>query len=340
MKSSLKPIIVLISVLFVVILVIPTIVVVPFSEKASGELIEERTTNPEATQIASGPTVDVAVYRSSLDSIENVPLEEYVIGVLSSEMPADFELEALKAQALAARTYIVKQMLSDENVGTPEGAIVSDTIVHQVYKNKEELKKLWGKDYSWKIEKITEAVYATQGQILTYDGDPITASFFSTSNGYTENSEDYWQNPSPYLKSVESPWDVNSPKFKSEKSIPVSQFEKSLGIALGDSNDLGKVTRTKSNRVDKVEIGGKTFSGRDVRTQLDLQSSDFTWTRVGDEIIITTKGYGHGVGMSQYGANGMAQEGKSYEEILSHYYKGVEIATADSFINQITAAKK
>jgi len=341
MKSSLKPIIVLVSVLFVVILVIPTIIVVPFSEKkASGELTEERTTNPETTQIASGPTVDVAVYRSSLDSIENVPLEEYVIGVLSSEMPADFELEALKAQSIAARTYIVKQMLSDENVGTPEGATVSDTVMHQVYKNKDELKNLWGKDYSWKMEKITEAVYATQGQILTYDGQPITASFFSTSNGFTENSEDYWQNPIPYLKSVESPWDVNSPKFTSEKSIPVSQFEKSLGIKVGDSKDLGKVTRTKSNRVEKIVINGKTFSGRDIRTHLDLQSTDFTWKRVGDEIIVTTKGYGHGVGMSQYGANGMAQEGKNYEQILTHYYNGVEIASADSFINKITAAKK
>jgi stage II sporulation protein D len=356
MKISLKPIIVLISAIFVVTLLIPTLIVIPYSEKASGKLTEEQqTTNPEKTQIASGPTVDVAVYRTNLKQIENVPLEEYVIGVLASEMPADFEIEALKAQALAARTYIFKTVMSGESEkldSTPDGAMVKDTVDHQVYKNKEELKNLWGSDYNWKIKKITEAVNATQGQILTFDGSPIEALFFSTSNGYTENSEDYWTNEIPYLRSVESPWDEKSKKFHGQVVLSVQQVEQKLEqkleeklggkheIELGNGSEIGKVTaRTESNRVASVEVDGKTLTGVWVREALGLKSSDFSWERKGDQIIISTKGYGHGVGMSQYGANFMAEDGKKYDQILAHYYQGVQISSADQFIAEFTAKK-
>ena len=340
MNLNFKPILILLASLFVVTLIVPAVVVIPFTDKASGKLAEEEQTKPAETQIASGPTVDVAVYRSNIGDIENVPIEEYVVGVLASEMPADFEMEALKAQSLAARTYIVRQMLSGQNVSTPEGANVTDTVTHQVYKNKQELKEVWGKDYDWKIEKISKAVAETQGQILTYDGTPIDASFFSTSNGFTENSEDYWPNEIAYLKSVPSPWDTKSEKFSDQKVISVADFEKDLGISLGDSSDIGKVkSRTESNRVATVEFGNKEFSGREIREILGLRSTDFNWERKGNQIVISTKGYGHGVGMSQYGANGMAEEGKSYKDIVTHYYQGIEIASADDFMNQLTVKK-
>ncbi|WP_449538041.1 stage II sporulation protein D [Ferdinandcohnia sp. Marseille-Q9671] len=336
--KQIKPIIVLVSALFILILLIPTMLVIPFSGKESSKLAEERQSNPEPPQIASGPTVEVAVHRVNAQTIENVPLEEYVVGVLAMEMPAKFEMEALKAQALAARTYVVRHMLSDQKIGVPKGADVSDTINHQVYKDMEELKSEWKGDYSWKIKKITDAVNATQGQILTYDGAPIDAQFFSTSNGYTENSQDYYKNAYPYLKSVPSPWDVNTEKYLTRIEMTVADFEQKLGVKVG--NDIGKVTaRTDSNRVATVEVGGKTFTGREVREALGLRSSDFTWERKGDHIVIQTKGYGHGVGMSQYGADGMAKEGKNYKEIVTHYYQGVEVSSAESFLNKLTVKK-
>ncbi|MCA1032081.1 stage II sporulation protein D [Bacillus timonensis] len=338
--KPLKPIIVLVSVLFVVTLMIPTLLVFPFTDKSSGELEEELQVKEVVKNLTFDPSIEIAVYRSTSKKIESTQLEEYIIGVVASEMPAEFELEALKAQALSARTYIVKQLLSETNVSIPEGADVTDTIMHQVYKNREDLKRIWGKDYDWKIQKITEAVHATQGQILTYDGVPITASFFSTSNGYTENSEAYWTNPFPYLKTVESPWDEKSPKFHDQKTFTVAEFEQKLGVKLGKSNTIGTVvSRTPGKRVDTVDINGVKLKGREVREKLDLKSTDFNWERKGDYIVITTKGYGHGVGMSQYGANGMAQEGKTYQEIVSHYYKGVKVSAADTFLNTVTASR-
>jgi stage II sporulation protein D len=338
--KQIKPIIVLVSVLFVLILLIPSMLVIPFSDKGAGKLAEERQSNPEPPQIASGPTVEVAVHRVSAQKIENVPLEEYVVGVLAMEMPADFELEALKAQALAARTYVVRQMLSEQKLKVPNGADVSDTVSHQVYKNNEELKAQWKGDYDWKIEKIRQAVKETQGQIITFNGEPIDAVFYSTSNGYTEDSENVWKNAVPYLKSVESPWDVNTEKFHSQVNMPVSEFENKLGIKLGNGNDVGKITsRTKSNRVASVEVGGKTFTGVQVRDALGLRSSDFSWERKGSHIVIQTKGYGHGVGMSQFGADGMAKEGKSYKDIVTHYYQGVEISSTENFLNKLTVKK-
>ncbi len=337
--NPLKPIVALVSVLFVVILMIPTLLVMPFGDKVSGQLGEELQAEKQAqVSLPTGPTFEVAVYRSKLNTIEKVPIEDYVVGVVASEMHANFEPEALKAQALAARTYIVKQLLNTEKIGIPEDADVGDTVLFQVYKSKDELKKQWGKDYEVHLGKIQEAVVQTQGKILTYDNQPIEAQFFSTSNGYTENSEAYWQNAFPYLKSVESPWDKESPRFYDQKTISVKDFEIALGVKLGNDSTIGKViSRTPGKRVGEVEIGNKKFTGRQIRELLELRSSDFEWKRSGNNIVISTKGYGHGVGMSQYGANGMAAEGKTHEQIISHYYQGVQITSADTYITKFTA---
>ncbi|HZH60382.1 MAG TPA: stage II sporulation protein D [Metabacillus sp.] len=333
-----KPVLFALGGLFIIILLIPTLLVTPFMEQSKGKLGEELTVAKSEVPVLAESPVDVPVYRSQTKKIESIPLEEYVIGVVASEMPAEFETEALKAQALAARTYITKQLMNGP-ISAPEGSIVTDTQMHQVYKNTEELKAIWGDDYDWKLQKVTEAVAATQGKILTYKDEPIDASFFSTSNGYTENSEAYWQEAIPYLKSVESSWDEKSPKFYDKKIITIKEFENKLGVNLDTSSgSIGKITElTPGKRVAKVEIDGKQFTGRDIREELDLKSTDFTWEIKGDSVVIETKGFGHGVGMSQYGANFMAEAGKTYEEIVSHYYNGTEVSAAEPFIAKYTA---
>jgi stage II sporulation protein D len=345
--KNFKPFVVLAVVLFTITLLIPALLVLPFSEgDLNGKLGENLgSAKPEAIPVDSSQldsSIEVAVYRLSRDHIEKIPLERYVVGVVAAEMPADFELEALKAQALTARTYIVRQMLSDSQLGVPKGANVTDTVTHQVFKNEADMKKIWEpKDFKWKLRKIQEAVLATKGQILTYDGEPISSTFFSTSNGYTENSEDYWSNRFPYLRSVESPWDAKeSPKFTNKVVMPIAEFERKLGVKLSETDQIGEIIeRTEGKRVAKVKINGKILTGKDIREKLELKSSDFSWIMKGNHIVIDTKGYGHGVGMSQYGANGMAKEGMNYEQIVKHYYQGVDITPADKQLTTITAKK-
>ena len=340
-----KPLILLATFLFALTLLIPAILVLPFGDgKVSGKLGEDLTGKAPNTEGGGTSTadaaVDVAVYRSTIGQIDNIPLEDYLVGVVAAEMPVEFKEEALKAQALTARTYIVRKLLSKDKIGVPEGAQVTDTQIHQVYLSKEQMRNNWGMEFESNYAKILAAVRATSGQILTYDGQAIDASFFSTSNGYTENSEDYWSNEMPYLRSVSSPWDKNSPKFNSVKEVSVKQFESALGVKVGASGTIGKIVeRTAGKRVAKVDFNGKVLSGKDIRDKLDLRSSDFDWQRKGDSIVITTRGYGHGVGMSQYGANGMAAEGKDYQEIVKHYYQGVEVTSADGMLATITAQR-
>ncbi|MCT2344363.1 stage II sporulation protein D [Niallia taxi] len=334
-----KPFIVLGAILFSITLLLPAILVLPFISERGND-----TTAPPAEETPAentGPAVEVSIYREEQKKIEKVDLEDYVAGVVANEMNASFEPEALKAQALAARTYIVRRMISETESGLPDGAVVGDSITYQVYKNKEELKTTWqSKDYDWKMKKIEDAVQATAGQILTYDGQPIDALFFSTSNGYTENSNDVWANSVAYLKSVESPWDKNSPKFNGEEEISIQDFESKLGVSLGSSASImTNVEYTSGKRVAKANISGKELTGTDIRDKLGLKSTDFTMTRSGQSIIVTTKGYGHGVGMSQYGANGMAAEGKNYKDIVKYYYKDVAVTNSESLLTAYMAKK-
>ncbi|SET25014.1 stage II sporulation protein D [Salinibacillus kushneri] len=327
-------------VLVAIVVIIPTAIVTPFIGAGTNEdyQLENATAEdlPDKKKAEEDSYV-VSVFRSQEQSVDDVPLEQYVAGVVASEMPAEFELEALKAQSLAARTYIVKYVLNEE--GDEKQDPITDTVQHQVYKSEEELKKIWGGDFSWKMEKIKKAVAATKGQIITYKEQPITPSFFSTSNGYTENAEDYWQNPVPYLVSVESPWDQQSPKFRDQKIVTISEAEKALGINFDSNPVLGEIKRTSSNRVETMNIAGKQFTGREIREALKLQSSDFKVEQKNQHLIFTTKGNGHGVGMSQYGANGMAKEGHSYKDIIKHYYKDTSISKIKSNAERVTVLK-
>ncbi|HEY4551594.1 MAG TPA: stage II sporulation protein D [Bacillaceae bacterium] len=344
--KQLKPIAVLSALLILLSFSIPSLLVLPFSKEKAGTKLDDETKADSADQQET--VAEVAVLRSQSNKIEKLPIEEYVIGVVASEMPADFEKEALKAQALAARTYIASHLLRAGESEPAEGYDVTDTVQHQVYKSPDEIKAIWKREYKWntaKMEKalgkIKEAVKETEGQILTYNDKPITASFFSTSNGFTENAEDYWENSAPYLKSVESPWDSQSPKFTAQQTLSIAEFEKELGVTLPKNQEIGTITgRTAGKKVATVEIGGKVFTGREIREKLKLRSTDFGMVRKGDSIIITTKGYGHGVGMSQYGANGMAKEGKTYEDIVRHYYRDIRISNMDSYFDTKVAASR
>lgn len=336
-----KPYLIIVSFIIAFVLLLPAAIVYPFSGDRQSEppASKPASTHEKANKAASpeNSPLTVSVYRSRDEEVESLPLKKYVIGVVASEMPAKFEEEALKAQALAARTYIVNFLLQSPNMNLPKKAQVTDTEMNQVYHDDSDLKQEWGHDYDWKMKKISKAVQATEGEIITYDDKPISPSFFSTSNGYTENAEDYWKNASPYLKSVPSPWDRNSPKYRAHKKMSVKDFDDKLGVKISNNGTIGKVTQTTpGHRIGKVKIADKSFTGREIREKLDLRSSDFSIQREGDKVTIDTKGFGHGVGMSQFGANGMAKEGKNYKQIVKHYYQGVAVSNAQPYTAKLT----
>lgn len=263
----------------------------------------------------------VRVKRSD-GKIEKVPLEDYVVGVVSGEMPASFEVEALKAQSVASRTYVLKKVIDNKD----NDYDVVDTVNNQVYLDDDELRNKWGDNYSKYIEKVKRAVKETEYQYLEYGGEVITAMYFSTSNGYTEDSGVVFQQSLPYLKSVESKWDEEvASAFHTSKSISLQEFYERLGLEYNKELKVEVLEKSDSNRVVSLKINGVEFKGRDVYTKLGLRSCDFEFIQVGSNVEIKTKGYGHGVGLSQYGALGMAKEGYNYKEILEHYYVGAKL---------------
>ena len=254
------------------------------------------------------------------DKIIKVNLEDYVVGVLAGEMPIDFEMEALKAQAVAARSYVLKKMSYNN-----KDYDVVDTVTNQVYLDEEYLKKVWGKDYKTKINKLKQAVLETSYEYLDYKGSIADAMFFSTSVGRTENSEEVFTNKVPYLQSVSSSWDEISPVYSLNYTFKLNEFYKKLNLEYNDLVNIEVIESTSTGRVKKIKINGSLLDGNVVVTKLNLKSNHFTIRQDGDTINIVTKGYGHGVGMSQYGAQGMALDGYTYKQILNHYYAGTTI---------------
>ncbi|NQX47163.1 stage II sporulation protein D [Paenibacillus tritici] len=314
---------------------------------------------PQAPAAAEAPQPEVTVYLSQSGQIETLPLEEYVSGVLAAEMPADFELEALKAQAVAARTFIARRLLAGDHSGVPvPEADVSDTVSHQAYISKAALERDWASAKGRAgLAKLKRAVLETRGMIMTYKGQPITASFFASSGGYTENSEEYWNAAVPYLRSVASPWELEiTPNLAATYTFSIPELRSKLGLRARDlpvaanlaasgktlpASNLSSaglpaevLSLTAGHRVKKISIGGTVFTGREVREKLGLRSSQFTWKRKAGKVQITTYGNGHGVGMSQWGANGMAKQGKTATQILKHYYSGVTFAGISTLLKK------
>ncbi|RYL95136.1 stage II sporulation protein D [Sporolactobacillus sp. THM7-4] len=314
--------VVLLSVFVFIIIVLPAIVVLPYTHHKALDTNPKQKEEPETKH----SVITVSVYRQASKTTEKVPLDQYLFGVVGSEMPADFQLEALKAQAIAARTYILSRIMADPAVR------VTDMVGNQVYHSRAELKRIWGADYQWKAAKIAKAVSETEGEVVTYKGNLISPVFFSTSNGKTENAKDYWTTDVPYLRSVPSPWDRLSPKYKTEKTLALDDVEKALSVNLQNhSGDLGQVIKkTETGHVALYDIGGKQFTGRQIREKLNLSSTDFQLEQIGGEVRATTYGSGHDVGMSQYGAEGMARQGKNATQIITHYYRGTTITRMDT----------
>lgn len=263
----------------------------------------------------------IRVKQVSKNKIINLSLEDYVVGVLAGEMPLNFEEEALKAQAVVARTYALKRILYEN-----EDYDVVDTTQNQVYLDEKYLQDAWGPSYEKNIQKLKEIVSATAHEYIFFEDKVIDAMFFSTSVGMTENSEEIFPNELPYLRSVSSTWDEEaSPVFKENYTFTLDKFYNLLNLTYSENVKIEKTSMTSTGRIKEIKINNVKFTGKKVQQALDLRSNYFDIQQIGDIVKIETKGYGHGVGMSQYGANGMAQEGYNYKEIINHYYQDVEI---------------
>ncbi len=268
----------------------------------------------------------VTVYDDSQKSTFTVNMEDYLVGVIAAEMPASFDIEALKAQAVAARTYTARRLKEYGGSGCATGCdICTDSGCCQAWTNPAGFA---GTD---KYDKICEAVYSTAGEVAVYDGELIEALFHSTAGGYTENSENVFSTALPYLKSVYSD-ETSAPRYESTVTISRSQFARKLNSAFdceltADSVD-SKVSvsqRYDSGRVQMLSAGGKTVTGREFRSLFGLDSTNITIEFGKDDVRIHTRGFGHGVGMSQTGADAKAKEGSSYIEILKYYYTGISL---------------
>lgn len=256
------------------------------------------------------------------NSINTIDLEEYLVGVLSAEVPVYFEEEALKAQAVASRTYALKQIQNNSN----NSYDVTDNVLTQVYYSEEQLKERWQENYESNINKIKKAINDTNGEYLTYNDDIIYAFFFSTSNGMTEDNKNVFGMDLEYLKPVDSSFDEEeTDNFITVKSFSTEEFFNKLNLDYSNDIEISNIDKSESGRVLYLSINGVPFKGRTFQKLLELRSNDFEIEITGDTVKITTKGFGHGVGMSQYGANALAKKNKSYIEILKYYYKGVEL---------------
>jgi stage II sporulation protein D len=273
-------------------------------------------TDPEVTGPLATPAILISV---ELDrQITQMDLEDYVLRVVLGEVPADFEPEALKAQAVVARTFALKLCESKRH----DGAVCTRSSCCQAYRTEEMYLQKGGTEE--KLAKVCAAVEATRGQVLTYGGKLINATYFSCSGGSTEDAVAVWGYDVPYLQSVQSPGEEDAAAFYREKTFTPEEFCKALAVRLEGKpqNWFGRVTYTDGGGVETMTIGGVRYKGTTLRSLLDLRSTMFTVAVEKGNIVVRMKGYGHRVGMSQYGADAMALAGSSYADILAHYYVG------------------
>ncbi len=286
----------------------------------------------EVTQVLNAATnektelkSEFRVFDKSSQKIITMSQSDYIFGVVAAEMPALYGQEALKAQAVAAYTFAYTKSLANKD---KDYDITTDFTIDQAYISRENARKRWGSSADIYEAKIDNAVKSVIGEIITYNNKPITAVYHAVSSGKTEKAEDIWGSKAAYLQSVDSSWDKKSENYKSSASFTITEVKEKLSIKNfnGKKNTIiGKAERTDVGAVKNIKLFSKSFTGAQIREKLDLRSSNFTVKIQDDKIVFTVIGYGHGVGMSQNGANCMAQNGKTYKEILTHYYKGIKI---------------
>lgn len=280
--------------------------------------------------------VNITVRRAATGQYLTLPLEEYVACVVGSEMYGQFDMEALKAQAVAARTY-----------GLARVGDLCDTVHCQAFATEEELREKQGDEWMDKYwGKFLEAAVETEGQVVYYDGELASyLMFHSSSGGRTENSEEVFPYMVPYLRSVKSPYEDDATHRQEVKTVTVDNFVRSINgmnrktIKESDVQKMEITARTTGGRVKTIQIGNNEFTGGEIRDLFGLASANFTYNIEDYHVIFTTTGFGHGVGMSQYGANGMAKKGYNYKQILKHYYTGIEIGpVTDDIIEKSNTA--
>lgn len=331
---------------FTAFIVITSLLIVGIGDNKSTDKIEDYINkfevNENSTKYVSLPKIStVKVFFTKENTVREINLEEYVTGVVASEMPAAFDLEALKAQSVAARTYALAHVPEAGGVSCKNGngADLCDTVHCQVYTNKEQRIKSWDKSSKNSGEqywnKIKIAVESTAGQVLTYNSKLVMEPYyFATSSGKTENSEDVFSSSVPYLKSVDSPGEERAGSFKSSNIFKYSELSKIINNNYNNANvssaniknQITVIDRSEAGSVKTIKVGGITMTGSKFRTMLGLKSSNFEIVFNINNVQINCSGYGHGVGMSQWGADAMAKYGKNYVEILNHYYSGTVIS--------------
>lgn len=325
---------ILIVVIFL--LLIPPVIVnlLPKKENTAGQ--PASTDDPDEIIIEmTSEDVIISMYNQETKELIRLPIEEYLVGVVAGEMPATFDEEALKAQAVAARTFAVEKMLSFGGKGCnlKEGADVCGSFAHcQEWISEDMMRKNWGEEFDVKYAKILQAVNGTKGEIMKYNGKPIEVLYHSTSNGKTEEASEVFSSSLPYYRTVESTGEEDAPKFEGSVTYTNQEFAKIFksryNVKLNPAN-LKKEIKingyTESGRIRDLTVGGLKLKATEFRLLYKLNSTDITFVFGKDSITMKTKGYGHGVGMSQVGADRMAQQGYNYKDILYHYYQGVEI---------------
>lgn len=260
-------------------------------------------------------------FRLENGSVQEMDMDTYLVGVVLAEMPTSFEQEALKAQSCVARTYARKAYVTGGKHG--DGSVCGDPSCCQGYTEPETFLKSGGTEEA--VGKVRAAVADTSGMVLTYDGELIEATYFSCSGGRTEDAVAVWGTDFPYLQAVDSPGEEQAAYYTDTKTFSALEFAEILSLTGDPATWLGSVAYTEGGGIHTMVIGGKTFTGTQLRSLLGLRSTAFSVTVETDSITVHTRGYGHRVGMSQYGAEAMALSGSSWEEILSHYYRGAQI---------------
>lgn len=285
--------------------------------------------NDESNAVIKADDATVKIMSASSQNITEVGLREYLIGAVAAEMSPVYHKEAIKAQVIASHTMLQYSKLHKSD--DLNGADISDSSgTHQGYLSTDEQKEKWGDNYEKYREKIEKCVDEVISLTLQYNGEPITAAFHAISNGQTENASDVWGGDYPYLISVTSDGDKLSPDYSSEVPVSADEFKDAVekqGAVLDEdaSKWIEEIKRTPTGMVKEITIGGKAFKGTDIRSYFSLKSSTFNYTFKDGGFIFAVSGYGHGVGMSQYGADFMARQGFSYKEILAHYYPGTKL---------------
>ncbi len=276
-------------------------------------------------QLQEEPEEEQMLQLLSGDQILTVPLETYLVSVVAAEMPMSFHEEALKAQSVAARTFTMRQMKNSKH---EHADLCDQSSCCQAWFSPQQLEEKLGNSKALLGTKAADAVAATKSQVLTYNGELIDAVYFSCSGGMTESAAAVWGSEIPYLKPVESPGEEGAARYLGEVLVPFEAFKKNLpqsNFSSQPSSWFGEIRRTEGGGVAEMEIGGVVYSGTELRSLFQLNSTMFDLAVTEGGILFETKGFGHRVGMSQYGANAMAQAGFTYDQILSYYYPGTRL---------------